>query len=326
MTIPKSDYKAPSIESNLERNGLPVEKVVIKKEEGNSTPPNSQEGQEQIDWKAKFEEAEAKLKAIPVIEKILTPEEIEAKLKEEENELISYVVTDKKLSALDYEKFKTVQTLPAKDFVFERYKAEAKKENADLSDAEILFDFEAEYGFASANEKVQERAQRRVELEAKTIQSEEFKPFFGLKEELATVKSIKAKADVYNKFVSSSNPVVAVSTKIEGLKEPVSVEVDYSDIASDIKKELATKELFAAFTAEGVDTEKAINSYIETEIQIRKRDLIVAQLVDKAYVEKMKQIKLGSVAAPEVQTGTVAKDIPNPAYDFITKAAANLPK
>ena len=84
--------------------------------------------------------------------------------------------------------------------------------------------------------------------------------------------------------------------------------------------------MFSAFTAEGVDTEKAINSYIETEIQIRKRDLIIAQLVDKAYVEKMKQIKLGSVAAPVVDSGTVAKDVPNPAYEFINKAAANLPK
>ena len=328
MTTPNSNYNAPSIEKNLERNGLSVEKELVDKNEGGNgdgktTPPNPDQ---QIDWKAKYEEAEAKLKAIPVVEKVLTPEEVEAKLREEENEVLNYVVTEKKQSALDYEKFKLAQTLPAKDFIFERYKASEKKVNPDLTDAEILIDFEAEYGFSSANERVQKRAEERVALEAKTIQAEEFKPFLGLKEELATVKSIKAKANVYNTFVSSSNPIVSVSTKIEGLKEPVSVEVDYSDIKDEIRKELATEELFSAFTAEGVDTEKAINSYIETEIQIRKRDLIIAQLVDKAYVEKMKQIKLGSVAAPVVDSGTVAKDVPNPAYEFINKAAANLPK
>lgn len=324
MTTPKSDYKAPSLEANLLRNGLAVEKELVAKVEEGNQPANT--STEQIDWKARAEELEAKLKAIPVVEKVLTPEEVEAKLKEEENELLNYIVTDKKLSALDYEKFKVAQTIPAKDFIFERYKAEAKKDNPDLSDAELLLDFEAEYGFSSANEKVKERAEKRVALEAKSIQSEEFKPFAGLKEELATVKTIKAKADVYNKFVSASNPTVAVSTKLEGLEQPVTVEVDYSDIAADIKKELATKELFSAFTAEGVDTEKAINSYIETEIQIRKRDLIVAQLVDKAYTEKMKSIKLGSIAPPATQVGTKSKDTPNPAYDFINKAASVVPK
>ena len=328
MTTPKSEYNSPSLESNLLRNGLEVKIENVTTNEGGA---NANQGQnppatDPIDWKAKFEEAEAKLKAIPVIEKVLTPEEIEAKLKEEENEVLTYAVTEKKLSALDFEKFKASQNIAAKDFVFERYKAEKKAENPDLGDSEIKEDFEAEYGFASVNENVQKRAQKRVELEAKEIQATEFAPFKGLKEELATVKTIKAKAKVYNEFVSTLNPVVSVSTTIEGIAEPIIVDVDYSDIVAEIKKELSTKELFSAFTAEGVDTEKAISSYIETEAKIRKQDLVVSQLVDKAYKEKMKLIKLGSIAPLKTEVGVKSVDTPNPEFDFINKAVAAVPK
>ncbi len=342
--IKTPEIVSPSIEENLLKAGFkPTEKKVETpapinnapaSEEGKvvtttpatTTPANTNTATEQIDYKAELEKAKAELEkyktAEPkVIEKILTPEEILAREQAEKNEFTKWVVTDKNIKPSLLERFETVMNQPAKDYIYAKYKEQAKKDNPDMDDSEIEMDFNTEYGLGSGNEKKEERAINRIELEAKEDKNKEFKDFFPLKDQFKAHKEVTTKLPVYKSLVESSKPEIKVSLPSElfGLKEAIEIDVDYSDIKDELIKELKDPEVFKLFTAEGVDTEKAINHYISQNVKERKQNEIVKSLVEKAYTEKVKEIKLGSVAPSDTKTGSKVENVSKPGWEDIAK-------
>jgi hypothetical protein len=201
--------------------------------------------------------------------------------------------------------------------MFAKYKEQAKKDNPELEDNEIEMDFNSEYGLSTEDPKKLERAVKRLELEAKEGKSEEFKEFFPLKDQFKAHKEVTTKLPVYKNLVENSKPEIKVSLPAElfGLKDAIEVDIDYTDIYADLVKELKDPDIFKTFTAEGVDTGKAINQYITDTVNERKRNDIVKALVDKAYAEKMKDIKLGSIAPSDTKSGSQVVNVNKPGWE-----------
>lgn len=305
---------ATSIQDQFKNSGMEYNRTVTtpieeKKEvvggEG-KIATSAVQSEEQIDWKARAEalEVELKKKDTVVITKVLTPEEVLAQQQKEYEELQNFVVLDKKYSALDWERFNKLKSVPAKEYLFERYKSERKQEDAELLDNVIEADFEAEYGLATVSEKALTRANANLERIANIVKAEEFKNFQNIEEEFKTTKAINAKTLEYNQLVSAAKPNIVINIKPEGFDAEVQIPVDYSDYEAEVKKQLLNSSLFNTFTAEGVNTQQAIEDYITAEVKRAKFDSIVNKSVDQLYQAKMKDIKLGSVAPPVVIQGS----------------------
>lgn len=308
-TPPATSIQEQFKDSGMEYNRTvtpPVEEKKEVVEEGKvaTTPVVTQE--EQIDWKARAQalEVELKKKDTVVITKVLTPEEVLAQQQKEYEELQNFVVLDKKHSALDWERFNKLKSVPAKEYLLERYKSERKQEDAELLDNVIEADFEAEYGLATVSEKALIRANANMEHIAKIVKAEEFKNFQNIEEEFKTTKAINAKTLEYNQLVSAAKPNIVINIKPEGFDAEVQIPVDYSDYEAEVKKQLLNSALFNTFTAEGVNTQQAIEDYIIAEVKRAKFDDLLNKGVDQLYQAKMKDIKLGSLAPPVIIQGS----------------------
>lgn len=310
---------SPSISEQFKNNGIDAPALVtpVVKNDPivndvitpvvNNTPDNT-------DWKAEVEKLKAEQKELllkleaktAVVEKVLTPEEIAMRDQQEEEELVNYIVLEKKMKATDYENFVAKQNQSNRDFVWANYLNDRKLENPDISESEALIDFESEYNLLSGDEKALARANKRLDAEAIAIKNEMFKPFSGIKNEFKTHKSIKAKAESYNKLVTEALPAVKVSYKLD---DEMSIESDiaYEDVIAEIKQELLSAPYFSEFTKEGVDTKKAIDEFITSEAKSRKQEATMADIINKAVEAKTKKTQLGAISPPEQRAGSVSE-------------------
>lgn len=318
---------SPSIEDNLRRNGVEIkndnapatEASAASSAIGSTNAPSLEERLKQLEE----ENALLKAKKPEVIEKILTEEEIAERKRIEQEEFFSFVTTEKQIKLDEYKAFEEAQSKSDRDIVYERYKTLRKEENRNMDDNEIQIDFEADYGLLDSNPKKLEIANKRIEAEAKVIRDEKFKGLTGLKEEFAQAKTIKAKADVYKNHLEATKPEpIKVTSKVGD--NDISVDVDYTDIYEDLKKDLQSPVYFNAFTAPEVDTEKAIKDFITQEVRIRKQDEIINALVSKAVEGIKKNVKLGAVAPVETILGSKSEQQVPEKLKFIL-TAANVP-
>ncbi len=322
-----SPIVSKSIEENVRDFGLKVpEKKVEAPAPTNNTEASSTETKvpstTDADLKTELEKVKAELEkyktAQPtIVEKILTQEEIQARVQAEAQEFERWAVTDKNIKPSSLERFNTVINQPAKDYLLEKYKAEAKKADPDINDAEIEADFDSENGLTTNDEKKLEKALKKLEIVAEKEKQEEFKDFLPLKDQFKTHKEISTKLPVYKDLVEKSKPEVKVSLPAElfGLKEPVEIDVDYSDIYDKINKELKEADIFNSLTAEGVDTEKAINAYYIGRVREEKYNDIIEKLVVTAYKAKEAEIKLGSIAPPDTKSGSQVVNVVKPGWE-----------
>lgn len=345
----ESNIIAPSIRENLKAGGFEVstEKHVEKKEVVNEvkTPvvenktetktedktPAKKEApkSEVIDWEAKSKELQAELEAArkvapTVIVKELTPEDIAARQKEEDEAVLNYVVTEKKLSAIAYEKFQNSKNIADTDYVFAKYKEDNKETG--LNEEELRSEFEDEYKLNSQNENVLARANKRIALEAKEYKALDFKDFANVRDEYKNVTSTKAKAATYSKLIAAAKPEIKMPFKPDGLDEAVEITVDYTDLLPEIQKELLNPSVFSQFTDEKVDTEKAINDYIISTVKEKRGEQTNTDLLNLAF-EKMKlKIEIGAthpIVAPQGSGAEEKKNLNPGISKLIAEAGLN---
>lgn len=252
-----------------------------------------------------------------IIEKILTPDEIAQREKNFEDEVVNYVVVEKKKNAADYQTYKSSKSLSAKDFLFAKYKSERLAEDKTLTEEVMMNDFDVENGLATQDEKALARANNKLEITANVVRSNEFKEFEGIADEYRSNKTKKEKEKTYNDFVGAAAPELKLSVSVEGFKDPIDIVIDYTDKMEELKKGLQHENSFLAFTAEGVDTQAKINEFIL--LKARGDQDIFHKALKQGIEEATKQIKLGAHGIIENKMGTSTEGKSHKGYEGILK-------
>lgn len=328
-TILPDGASSPSINDQFKKRGIaaPVTPAANPpaKVEATVKEPENKIDETVIDWQAKAKALEAEVEnltnnpKIVTIEKILSPEDIQAKADAERKEFLNYVVIDKKIPAMDLERYEINKNLTARDYLFEKYKSEVIADDPDTAPNELLIAFESEYGLGTTDEKALRRANQKMEIEANAKKAEEFKIFHGLNDEFKNVQSVKAKAKDYSQLVADAKPEIIFSIQPDGFDEPVQVIVDYTDIDASLRKELLTTDAFQSFTKDGVDTAKSIGEFIQDFVEKKKMNKIIEEAVDKLVQKKISQLKIGAIAPADTPGGSNVQQVNKFEYTGIQK-------
>lgn len=317
---------SPSLDDQFKRNNLkvdatqntPASQVLVDDPNKGKTPEEiTLDLQNQI--AALKAENETLTKNPKVVERILTPEEIQAKKDSDDKALLQFVVVDKNIKATEWERFQKYKSVSDRDYVFEKYKAEMLAEDPSAQDNDIQIAFEGEYGLNQSSASAIQRVERRIALEASKGKAEEFKQFEGIDDEFKAVSFAKVKGPVYEKMVNELPSETFLDVTPEGFKEPVEIKVDFSDILEQIKSDLKSPVFFSQFNQEDVDTAKSIDAYVGEQIRLKKFDVILKEAVEAAYKIKMKDIKQGSIAPVETTPGSKTEKTIPAGYEGITK-------
>ncbi len=177
----------------------------------------------------------------------------------------------------DFNKYESLTAKADRDLIFEKYAAEEKADNPDLTDSELKEAFESEYKLDSENEKVKAKGEARLKREAAEIRKPAENAWStaqtNYKEELSALEKQKEfKALVKDTF--KSNVPEKYTFKVKNGEEEVDVELDVTpELRKDIEKAFDSEKSFAKYlTYDGKEKEfveafKAnVQSFIESKL------------------------------------------------------------
>lgn len=209
----------------------------------------------------------------------------------EKAELMRFSVENDIMKPEDFTKYESLSQKEDRDLVFERYAAEAKEENPDISDEDLKEAFESEYKLNSDNEKTKQRGLSKIEKEAKEIRSPLENQYTSAKEKFADDRKVRQTVPQHNQFmdgVLKENIPDKFVVKIKDGETEVPVEVEITD---EIRKKAAekfktTKTFYDYLKAEGKtdDLKKSLSQKIQTFL-IRETHAAVTAKVAETFKE-----------------------------------------
>ena len=197
-----------------------------------------------------------------------TAEEIEAKKDKRENDKVAYALSNGKFTKKQYEKFIADTSNPQK-LVLDQYTTEQRAIDPELSDEEIVAEFNSKFGLDNdADSRQYKRGLKEIGLLADIILNQNYKSIIGIDQEFdaheneqLTVKQVQdkviAQAPVYKKDVEEIYESLKSITIPFGTDKSYTVAIPQEFIDSLKEKELVSEYAAGQIKAGYTKAEKA---------------------------------------------------------------------
>lgn len=192
--------------------------------------------------------------------------------------LVKYAVENEKMKVEDFTTYENLKAKADRDLVYERFAAELKEDDPELSDEDIKEEFESEYKLSDLNDKKKAKGLSRLQKEAAEIRTPYETKYNSALSEYTEAKELKAQYPKFSGFIDSLVGE-AVKEKFTVLKvkegeEEVPIDIDLTkEDREAIAKAFKNEKTFYAFFKGGEAglgslkekiTQK-INGYIKTQ-------------------------------------------------------------
>lgn len=225
--------------------------------------------------------------------KELTKEEQEKADEEREANLQKFAVEKGKMKLDDFNQLKTLKSKADAELVFEKYLADFKEENPDITeDVEKVAkaEFEKEYKLNHDNESVKNRGVGKLAKEAAEIRGPLENSYNEVKKEFEEEAELR---ETFPKFVQGvekiANEVVPVNVDWYNGKdgeEEVKIEIplpdtDRAEILEKVTKRLQSPETYGLFKEGKLDELKErISEYVEYLVNKKTKDIGTAKIAE----------------------------------------------
>lgn len=186
-----------------------------------------------------------------------SPEEKEKRENVYKSNLLNYAVENSLMKPDDFVKLENIKSKADRDLVFEKFAAEQKEDNPDITDAEITENFESEYKLNSENAKAKTRGENRLKKEASEMRTPLESSFNTAKTKFDEERTIRNNYPAFDKtvrgFVSDSIPAKFEVYKGKDGEEDVLVDVELTadekkEISENVAKKLQNTATYLQFT------------------------------------------------------------------------------
>lgn len=236
-----------------------------------------------FDSKEQLKEFLAKQKELSVPD-----EEKQKKLNVEKAEFLKHAA-DNGISLDDISKYESLQAKNNLDLVWERYLAEEKEDNPELTEQEIKDNFDIEYRTKSENAKEKERFQKKIEKEANELRSPYKASFDKAQSSFKEEKDIRTKYPEYqkviDKVIKDNTPDKLTVFKTKDGEEEVDVDLELTkEQKEEVAKMFNNPKSFQQYLNSGdkvSDFEKKVAKKIEGFIKVNNFDAAVQKSYEK---------------------------------------------
>lgn len=161
-----------------------------------------------------------------------TPEQIAKEVELEKVNFRKYAVEKDLMKDDDFSRFDTVTKKAERDLVFEKFSAEQKEDNPEITEDELKEAFEYEYKLNSDNEKTKARGMARLQKEAAEIKNPLETTYKTAKTQYDEDKAIEKQVAPFKKFmdelIAENTPEKLSLYKAKDGEEEITIDVDLS--------------------------------------------------------------------------------------------------
>lgn len=266
------------------------EKPTIKKEEDKKVEPTKTKlSREEL--LAALKEEGLEVNSLDDFKKKETPEEAAQR---RESDKLAYALSKQLITQKEYQSF-SADSANLTDLVYRQYLQQQKKEDSELTDAEILAEFREKYNLDSEPDSRKfKRGQQELDVIGNQILKESYKGVYKIDEEFTKYETVENSRKADEKKLLEETPkykahieevlskdFTKVSQKIAG--ETFEIEVPAAILAT-IKDEFLNLETASSNIRSGYDQE-TIKEIVRTRVMMASFDAIVEDAA-KQYMEK----------------------------------------
>lgn len=171
----------------------------------------------------------------------------------------------------DFKRYESLQAKADRDLVFEKYAAEEKKDNPDLTDQEIKENFELDYKLNHEDTKIKAKAEAKIAKEAKELRSPAESAWQHANSEYDYHKKAASAVPGFDKMIDeiikSSVPDKLVFKTKDG-DQSIDVDVDLTkEQKAEVEKKFKNPKVFADWFNSTDEEKKAFKSKIEKKVE-----------------------------------------------------------
>lgn len=309
----------------LDEKVIDTDNQVVDKKEPNITPKTESAGLTQEEKAAIAREYFGVTDLADMVKKSeikveLTEEEIEAAKDKRENDKVAYALSNGKFTKKQYEKY-IADTSNPQALVLAQYTTEQKEIDPELSDDEILSEFNSKFGLDNDTDSRQyKRGVKEIGLLAEIILNQNYKSIIGIDQEFSAHENEQLTTRQINEKVMAQAPVYKqdVEDIYEGLKTitiPFGADKSYTVALPQLlidalkEKELVTD--YAAEQIKGGYTKEDKASTARMALIFNNLPMVIQSIADQINESRIAGAKgipvLGGQAAAEPKKLTAAQ-------------------
>ena len=158
----------------------------------------------------------------------------------EKANLIKYATEQNIANVDDFSSYESLSKKADADLVYEKFAAEQKEDNPELTDDEIKENFNSEYKLNSENAKEKERGQQKLAKEAKELRSPAAEKITKAQEAYKEYSSLSEKYPQFQKFIGEvikkNTPDKLILSNVKEGEDQIPIEIE---ITAEQRKEIS---------------------------------------------------------------------------------------
>lgn len=217
--------------------------------------------------------------------------------------LQDFAVKNKKATVDEFVEYKNIKKVDSRTLVFDKFKSAQLAENSEMSDDDIMLEFEAEYNLKSDSPKQKEIGLKAIENEANEIRKPHLEKFATIENDFVISSNMgdykKQQEVILNEFNKNK---ITKSVQVNGKQIEVSIDPNIS--MDELKKHFSTDEgkiqnnfLFSSFIENKTEAGNVLGQLLTNMASQKSQQEADQALADSVWQQAEQHFKDSSIGA-----------------------------